>query len=197
MKPINGWNEVKAPTEFVELPAGGYVCKIMNAEVETFKSQDGSTFEKLKVSIDIAEGDFANYYAENYRNQAEEKKWKGVIRYYIPTEDGSDKDEWSKRTLKGFTEAVETSNLGYTWDWDETKLKGKKVGIIFRREEWSYNGKSGWKTAPFKAIDATLAATGDFRMPKDKPLNPNTAVSTTPAFASNFEDVGNDEDLPF
>jgi hypothetical protein len=80
MKPINNWNTVKAPAEFTELPAGGYVCKIMGAEVETFTSQmTGDTFEKLKVSIDISEGDYAGYYANGYRNQTEPKKWKGVI----------------------------------------------------------------------------------------------------------------------
>lgn len=199
MKPINNWNAVKAPTEFTELPAGGYVCKIMGAEVKEYtNTTNGSTWEKLEVSIDISEGDFAGYYANNYRSQSEPKKWKGIIQYYIPVDDGSEKDEWSKRTLKGFTDAVETSNIGYTWDWDETKLKGKKIGIIFRREEWEYNGKSGWKTAPFKAIDATRAATGEFKMPADKPLKNNSSNSNNFAnFATNFQDVGSEEDLLF
>lgn len=197
MKQIANWNEVKAPAEYVELPAGGYICKIMGAEIETFKSQDGQVFEKLKVSIDIAEGDYAGYYAENYRNQVEEKKWKGFIRYYVPTEDGSDKDEWSKRTLKGFTDAVESSNVGYTWDWDETKLKGKRIGMLFRREEWEYNGKTGWKTAPFKAIDATNAATGEFKVPQDKPLKNHTVANPSSEYSANFVDVGSEEDLPF
>ena len=201
MKPITNWNEVKAPTEYVELPAGGYVCKIMGAKVETYSSRNGDSFEKLVVAIDIIEGDFANYYAENYRAQQGEKKWKGNISYYIPADDGSEKDEYSKRILKGFTEAVETSNTGYSWDWDENKLKGKKVGIIFRREEWAYNGKSGWRTAPFKAIDSTAAATGDFKMPADKPLANSPATAQTPSYSAfanaNFEEVGNEEDLPF
>ncbi len=198
MKPISNWESVKAPSEFAELPAGGYICKIMGAEVKNFTSQiTGETFEKLEVSIDIAEGEFAGYYADNYRAQTEPKKWKGVISYYIPKDDGSEKDEWSKKSLKGLTDAVETSNIGYKWEWDESTLKGKKIGVIFRREEWAYNGKTGWRTAPFKAIDSTNAATGAFRMPKDKPLNQNNNSASAFAAASNFEEVGSEDDLPF
>lgn len=197
MRPISNWGAVKAPTEFIELPAGGYICRIMGAEVKTYTSGDGASFEKLEVSIDIAEGDFANYYADNYRAQNEPKKWKGVLRYYVPRDDGSESDEWNKTALKGLTDAVESSNIGYKWEWEEKTLKGKKVGVIFRREEWEYNGKTGWATRPFKAIDATNAATGAFRMPKDKPLNNSAATAQAASYTPNFEDVGNDEELPF
>lgn len=199
MRAIGNWENVQAQKEFVELPAGGYVCKIMGAEVKTYKSQSGESFEKLEVSIDIAEGDFENYYADNYRNQTEPKKWKGVLRYYVPTEDGSEKDEWAKRTLKGFTEAVESSNMGYRWEWDERTLKGKKIGVIFRNEQWEYSGKTGWKAMPFRAIDATDAGTGNFKIPADKPLknSPSSGAMSAQSFAPNFADVDNEEDLPF
>ena len=199
MKAIGNWENVQAQKDFVELPVGAYVCKIMGAEVKTYTAQSGESFEKLEVSIDISEGDFENYYADKYCNQTEPKKWKGVLRYYVPTEDGSEKDEWAKRTLKGFTEAVESSNQAYRWEWDERTLKGKKIGVIFRNEQWEYNGKTGWKAMPFKAIDVTDAATGNFRVPADKPLKNSTGTVTVPAqnFAPNFENMDNEEDLPF
>ena len=195
MKPIGNWENVQAQKDFTELPAGAYICKIMGAEIKSYTSQSGDTFEKLEVSIDIAEGDFENYYADNYRSQSEPKKWKGVLRYYVPSEDGSEKDEWSKRVFKGFTEALESSNQAYRWEWDERTLKGKKIGVIFRREEWSYNGKTGWRTAPLRAIDTTDAATGNFRVPADKPLA--KSVQSELPVPNNFVDVGDEEDLPF
>lgn len=198
MRPIANWSTVKAPTEFVELPVGGYVCKIMGAEVKIYtSSKSGESFEKLEVSIDIAEGDFADYYADNYRAQNEPKRWKGVLSYYVPKDDGTDSDEWSKTTLKGLTDAVEASNLGYKWEWDEKTLKGKRIGVLFRKEEWAYDGKTGWVVRPFKAIDATNAAAGNYRMPKDKPLKNSASSTQAASYTPNFEDVGNDEELPF
>ena len=38
--------------------------------------------------------------------------------------------------FKGFIKTIENSNVGYTWDWDETKLKGKKVCGVFQYEEY-------------------------------------------------------------
>ncbi len=65
----------------------------------------------------------------------QDKKWKGVIRQFLPKDDGTDNDEWTKSSFKGLTTAFEHSNPGYTWNWEETSLVGKLVGILFRNEE--------------------------------------------------------------
>lgn len=196
MKKINNWENVKAATERVALPVGGYIVNIMGAKVASYDGNDGGKFEKLEISIDIAEGEFKDFYANDYRNQqSEDKKWKGVLRQYLPKEDGTEKDEWTKSSLKALIGAIEDSNPGYHWDWDETKLKGKKVGCIFRNEEWEYNDKSGFTARPFKFVSVEKIKTGNFRLPKDKLLNNSTATADTSS-ANGYKDIP-DDDLPF
>lgn len=192
IKKINNWESVKAATEKVVLPPDGYVVEIKGAKVVTYKSNDGGLFEKLEISIDIAEGEFKDYYTNDYRNQQnEDKKWRGVLRLYLPKEDGTEKDEWTKSTFKGVVAAIEDSNPGYHWDWDETKLKGKKVGCIFRNEEWEWAEKTGFTARPFKFIAVDKIRTGAFRLPKDKLLKRDEYSSP-----ASYTDIP-DDDLPF
>ena len=194
MKPFNNYAETQALSETRKLPKGGYVCKILNAEVK-----DYSWGQSLHISIDIIEGEYKDFYAADYRAQrAEDKKWKGVLRLSVPTDDGTEKDDLTKRIFKGNIEAVEDSNSGYHWDWDEKKLKGKTVGCIFRNEEWQMDGRSGWKAQPFKFIDAAKIRSGDFKIPDDKAKNGGS--SAAPAVSSDmsyFEEVPSNSDLPF
>ena len=124
----------------------------------------------------------------------EDKRWKGVLRQYIPTDDGSEKDARTKSYFKAMIEAIEDSNNGYHWDWDEKKLKGKIVGCLFRLEEWEWDGKSGWRTAALKFIEAQKIRDGKFKVPNDKPLNNQPAFIQLNPLDVNVDD---DEDLPF
>lgn len=199
-KPRN-WENVRAFSERRKLPVGAYVCRIKQAVV---KNESYGT--QLCLLFDIEDGEFAGYYGDDYaQNQNEGKKWKGVLRYFIPTDDGSDRDEWTKSRFKGLITAIEESNRGYTFDWDERSLKGKIVGILFRNEEWEYDGKTGWTAKPFLAISADNVADGKFTIPKDKPLK-NKAVApdfgssaSAPAASDGFSamPVYSDPDLPF
>ena len=196
MRKVSNWENVRAASEKVALPVGGYIVTIMGAKVATYTGNDGGTFEKLEVSIDIAEGEFKDFYTNDYRSQqSEDKKWKGVLRQYLPKDDGTEKDEWTKSSLKALIGAIEDSNPGYHWDWDETKLKGKKVGCIFRNEEWDFDGKTGFTARPFKFISVEKIKTGNFRLPKDKLLNNSTATAETSSTTS-YQDIP-DDDLPF
>lgn len=193
MKQFKGYDKVQATVEREQLPKGAYICVIKNAEVKEYKGQNGN-FEKFEVSIDIAEGDFKDYYATDYRMQnSEDKKWRGVLRQYLPKDDGSEKDEWTKSAFKALIIAIEESNEGFHWDWDEKKLKGLKVGCLFRNEEWEWDGKSGWTVRPFKFIEVERVESGKFKIPNDKPLK-----NSTPAQSTNDIDISmSDEDLPF
>lgn len=199
MKPINNWNDVEVMKNKPQLPSGGYVCKIMGAEVKTY-GPVGNTFEKLKVSIDICEGEHANFYANDYRSQTtENKKWKGVISYFVPSDDGTEKDNKTKRILKSFLFAVEESNPGYHWDWDEKKLKNKTVGVLFRREEFvGKEGKNLWATKPFMTLPVSDIQEGKFKMPEDKHLTNFTGTTSSAAIAPQ-EQLSSllDDDLPF
>ncbi len=196
----NNWNEVKEFSDRQKLPLGAYVCKVKRAAV-----QNNQYGDQLCILFDIVEGEFSGFYNDEFKtNTKEDKKWKGVLRLFIPKDDGSEKDEWTKRTFKGLTTAFEKSNPGYSWNWDENSLAGKLVGILFRNEEWEYDGKTGWAVRPFRAISVESVREEDFTIPKDKPLknkNDSSYGYSVPDYSGTASDfnVLNDDDaqLPF
>ena len=191
MKPFKNWDDVKAPAEFNKLPMGGYLCRIMEAEVTQTRSGD----EMLVVNFDITDGEYKDYYANEHRSQqSEDKRWKGVIRYFLPKEDGSEKDAWTKSRFKAFTDALEESNSGYIWEWKEETLKGKKIGMVTRNEEWDYNGKTGFTVRPYNFVTIDKIVKGTYKLPKDKYLNGSAPTTQKPA---ETEDLLLDSDLPF
>lgn len=198
MKPFKNYENTKALSEARKLPVGAYICKVLNAEIKTYSGKNGN-FDKLEISFDIAEGEYKGFYADDYKAQRQEdKKWKGVLRLYVPTDDGSEMDELNKSIFKSMTEAAEESNAGYHWDWDEAKLKGKAIGIMFRNEEWAVNGKSGWKAQPFKALSVDAVKANKFTLPKDKPLKNRPAYAAASTDLSDFEEIASgNNDLPF
>ena len=184
----NNWNDVQEFTERPKLPVGAYVCRIKMAVV-----QNNSYGDQLCVLFDIAEGQYSGFYQKDFdSNKAEDKKWKGVLRLFLPREDGSEKDEWTKSALKGLITAIENSNPGYTWNWDENTLAGKMVGVMYRTEEYDYKGKQGWTARPFRAMSIGRVRDGDYELPNPKPLKNNTGASVS--YTEMSEDDG---ELPF
>lgn len=194
-KPQN-WDNVQVISDRAKLPADAYVCKVKQVAV-----QQNSYGDQLVILFDIAEGEYKDFYARDFQqNQNPDKKWKGVQRVWIPTDDGSEKDELTKRMFKGMVTAFEESNPGYKWNWDESSLAQKTVGIIYRNEEWEYNGKSGWSAKPLRCMSAGKVRSGDYTLPKDKALVKrgdayDTGYSAAPA-NSGFTAV-EDAELPF
>lgn len=228
MRPISNWQNVKPATigSGAKLPADGYVCKIKTARVEQKMRADNTCFEMLSIAFDIYEGEYAGYFEEQFNEtNFADKKWKGVIRQMIPTDDGSEKDEKIKSFFKGAITAIEESNPGYHFDFDEKKLAGKLVGIVFREEEYDYEGRRGMAVKPFVMTDVHKIANGEYTVPKPKMLQSNSQIpqmpySATPAVGAvgasepypspymplayqetptpNFETLGtNGDDLPF
>lgn len=197
MKPFKNYESTQTITGSRQLPVGAYICQILKAEEKVYSSSKGE-WHKLEVSFDICEGEHKDFYANDYRSQSgEDKKWKGVLRMNIPSDDGSEADNWAKRSFKTNILAIEESNNGYHWDWNEAQLKGKTVGIVFRSEEWEYNGKRGWRTAPFKMVPAADVKSGNIKIPDPKPLNGKAASqASTAADLSDFVEVAS-ADLPF
>ena len=63
--------------------------------------------------MDIIEGEYKEYFRRDFDSQnTEDKKWRGVLRLYVPNGDGSDQDNWSASKLKRFVNNVEDSNPG-------------------------------------------------------------------------------------
>ena len=197
MRPFSNYDNTQTISARAQLPVGAYICQIFKAEEKVYTSPKGE-WHKLEVSFDISEGEHKDFYANDYRAQSgEDKKWKGVLRMNIPTDDGSEADGWAKRSFKTNILAIEESNNGYHWDWNEAQLKGKTVGIVFRSEEWEYNGKRGWRTAPFKMVPAADVKSGNIKIPDPKPLNGKAASqASTAADLSDVVDVAS-ADLPF
>lgn len=177
--------KVGAPREI--LPAGGYVAKIMSAKVESFAWGD-----VLVMAFDITEGDFANFFKRDFDNNPnEDKRWRGTLRMNIPNDSADQQNEWRKRAFNNLIACLEESNPGYHWDWDETKLKGKALGILVREREWEMNGNTGWTTEASGAASVDAIRGGKFRIPKPRALKKSETA------AAAFPQAADDTDLPF
>lgn len=195
MKKPSNWNDVKAAGERVKLPAGGYEAKIINAKVVNYDGSNGS-YERLEIAVDITAGEYKDYYKQDFdSNTRDDKKWRGVARFYVPTDDGSEKDEYTKSVLKSVTDALEDSNKDYHWDWDETKLKGLKVGILVRDKEYEIDGKHGFSPEIFRFTDINRIREGKFTVPKQKLLKGSSGTSA--AVSSGDDSAASDDDYPF
>lgn len=168
IKAFKDYEKVQAYGDYQRLPKGGYVVKILGVSVEENKNG-----QYLKLSCDITEGDFTGYFGLQYRNSTkEDKKWACNLLVNIPKDDGSEQDGWTKRRFKTIMEALEDSNKGYAWDWDETKLKGLKVGGLFNEREY-VNMCGDIKTAVNLATFCSIEKIkdGSYQLPADKLLS--------------------------
>ena len=190
IKSYNGFKPERT-TARETLPAGGYVAKIMDATVINYDWGD-----VLKVDFDIAEGEHKGFFAADYRNNTnDDKKWRGTYRINIPNESNQYFDS-QRKSFNNFIACLEETNNGFHWAWDETALKGKGIGVLFRNKEWEYNGSTGWTTECCTVTTAKDIREGNFKMPKDKPLKAKAANSGAYSETA-FVPVDDDSDLPF
>ena len=173
MRRPNNWDYVKPAVGGYtreNLPAGGYEARIINAAVLT--NSNGS--ESLAVQVDITAGEFKDFFKRDFEsNPYDNKKWRGTARFFVPVDDGSDKDERTKGIFKAMTDAVEASNPGYKWNWDEKTLKGLKVGIMVRDKEYFIedSGAHGFTHDIYRFVGINVIKEGKFTIPKPKLLN--------------------------
>ena len=186
MKKFGSYEKVEAYQETVKLPPGGYVIGILDAEEKT-----ESWGAVLEIKFDISEGEYKNHFSNQYKNSSlEDKRYKGVYRLNIPKDDGSEQDIWTARRFKTDITAIEASNSGFHWDWEEKKLVGKTVGAVFFSKEYDYEGKRGFFTALHGFRDTEKIRKGDFKIPEPKTLKNQSG--------SDFKELNLDEsELPF
>lgn len=189
IKQFGDYATTQAFSEGTALPKDGYVCKILNAEVK-----DGTRGQYIQIAYDIAEGPFTDFFMNGYKAKKDEnKKWSAYFFLTLPRDDGSEKDAFTKRLFKTFTNALEDSNEGYHFDWDEAKFKGKLIGGLFHYEEYQrQDGKVGRSTKLRNACSVAKIRSGNFKLPDDKLLATNT---TTPNFMNIPDEI--DEEIPF
>lgn len=205
-KPM-GYDEAQAAQsgEFKTIAPGWYpavICKV--AEGAT---QNGTEF--IEFWIDIIDGEYTRYYEKDYKAQTGDRKWRGTLRFFT--------SERALPMLKAGITAIEESNTGYKFDWNEATVKGKKVGVGIRREQYeATDGQLKFTNRPFMFRDIKKVITGELEVPKDKLLKQaagkildsyapkgNTppgyqtpAPTAAPSYPA-LTELGDDEELPF
>lgn len=179
MRPINGFDKVQASGEYERLAPGGYVIKIQSVT-------DDAKKEYLKVVYDIAEGSEAG----RYKNEMPENDYRhSFIRSY---------KEKALGMLKAFTNAIEESNPGYKWDWNERALSGKILGIVFGYEEYEANdGSIKERLYVRSCMSADRIRQGDYKVPELKKLKPSKSADPAAGIPEGFMSVIDDSELPF
>ena len=138
IKPANYDNVKAIRNGFERLPAGGYVCKIIDAK-DTI-SKNGKPM--IVLLLDISNGKYKDYFREQYdrdkQYNVEAAKWRGC--YYQLYDDNN------LSRFKGMIEIIQDCNNGYVFDWNEKSLKYKAVGAVFREREY-LNSQGNTRTA--------------------------------------------------
>jgi hypothetical protein len=200
MKAFNGYDQAKESAKYTggaKLPPGAYKAKILDVKYE--QGQNGNS-NRIIIQFDITDGDYKDFFRKQYDgNTSEDKKWKGRKSIYVPKDDGSDKDEWTKNSFAKWINGFEDSNNGYKWDWKEEKWKGLYVGIVFGETGTRIEGKDILYTEPRFACDVKKVRDGSY--PKAKFVSKNgygdnnSASSSSDGFMSIPQ--GAEEEIPF
>lgn len=199
MQKPNDYDNVQAYGEFTPLKLGGHICKIM--QVEETKSSNGK--DMLKISLDIAEGEQKDYYAQQYKSDTREnKKWGCIVYQLVHDSNGN-----TNRGFKSFITAVENSNPGFKVAWDNkfsACFKGKLVGGVFGREQYLNAYQEKKFTTKCVQIRSVEAIRNGVDIPEDKllPESPSNGYGqgyTPSSVGDGFMNIpdGIDEELPF
>ena len=192
MKPTYSGFEAKKNSGFATLPpAGAYVAEIQGVKVQDCPYNHGR--DEIVCMVEITEGEYAGQYHKVFEEQKNsfggDIKYKGTISL-MPPVDGD--EPWVRGRFEGALWCVEQSNPGYHWDWDETKLKGKKVGINIRNR--IYYGRDGSEKTTTEI--GQFETVQDVRDGKVKPLK-DRLPKNKPEAEQNFTDVSGDVEVPF
>lgn len=161
---FDDFDDVQAYGGFSPLPKGGYVVRIKAADI-----CQNSVGQYVKIAADIEEGEHKGYFARDFENQKSYQKWHCYYFLSVPNNDGTERDTWSKRKFKTCINALETSNPGYKFDWDESKFKGLLVGGLFNYREYVKSDGSIGRSINFaQMVDAERIRSGNYTLPEDK-----------------------------
>ena len=150
MEKIENWEDIEAKgmDDFKPLPIGAYECIIKEAIIYKNTTTEKESF---RVQVDIASGDYQGYFQKRFDNNPSlTKTWDNNATRYLAFQGDN------TAYFKGFITCVENSNPGYKWDWNEDKLKGKKICGVFQYEEYeNQEGKRGVKVRlnKFRSLD--------------------------------------------
>lgn len=174
------YNEVQAEGGYRPLPKGGYLVRIMKAELTNSKSGK----PMIHIAYDICEGEYANYFNNLFKSRKSNSDRPLEVKYpfegqkWITVFDNEGK---TNRDFKGFCTALEDSGI-QVWNSDKSfnmaSLNGAVVGLIFRKEEHEYNGNVSWRTVPWRFRSVGIIESDDYFIPEDKELEQQNNYST-------------------
>lgn len=202
MKQFSGYENASKAARSTggRLPAGGYICKIMDVKST---EPDGDKSGNIKIMFDIVEGEYKDFFKKQYdNNTSEDRKWKGTATIWCPKDDGSERDSWTKNAFASWTNGLEDSNEGYRWDWDENKWKGKMIGIVFGETGTVIDGKEIVYTEARRGASVEDIRKGNFREQKFKKKNGYTGTGGSASTPSgndwmNVDESKDEEGIPF
>ena len=177
-----GYDRAAAYDGSVEkLPAGGYICRIMKAWVETTTSG----VELFALALEISEGEYAGFFGKQFasrKNNNPNAAWPCIYKTLTLNKEGQ-----TNPFFKGMLKCIEDSNAGYSWNWQEASLHNKTIGMIFREEEFEAPDSSiKISVKPAFPRSAQRIRNG-VDVPEIKRLNKNNATNNPfPNKASDF-----------
>ena len=176
MKAINNFDKIQESGSFEKLPVGGYIIKILAVD-------DVPEKEYLKIFFDINDGEKKGFFQKAFKEDTRtEKKWPNAgsfIRSY---------KEKALPMFKGFTNAVENSNKGYKWNFDEKSLVNKVVGVVIGEEQYlNQKGQVRTRTYVSAVRSVDTIKKGEFTVPELKKLDA-TKVSSNQIKQDDFVD---------
>lgn len=187
MKAFKNYDDVQAYSNSEKLPAGAYEVTLKRAE---------DSEKALCLLFDISAGEYSGYFmkkfTEDKKAYPDKAKYKGVFRLWYPN--GGKYDDQAERRMKTALERIAESNglkIDFTKEWEGERLKGAKVGMVFRDQEYNYNGYTGMTAQPYQIITLEDLQAGRFAVPEPKKLSGTTQNGGVSA------DLPADEDLPF
>lgn len=159
-------------------PVGGFICTIKTVE-------DVPEKEYLKVGYDITEAVTEDQ--EEFVGMYEKRKAERNFDY--PVNIVSYK-EVALPFFKGFVTALESSNDGYKFDNDESKMVGLKIGFVLGEEEYEGRDKNGAPKIKVRSYVAERHSVqtildGDFKVPEFKKMEQKTVTREANPFATN------------
>lgn len=176
---------------YQRLPKGGYVAKILT--VEEHESKAGNPY--LIFNLDIAEGEYMGFFADEYKAQTGEKRWHFQHRLMIPNDRTK---PYTLHLFKTFNTYLEASNPNwqFSFDADEKQYRGKLIGVLVNERQYEKrNGKTGMATNIAKIVKASTIRSGAYTVPDDELLKGGKAAAAADDYM--MPDTVDDDDLPF
>lgn len=174
---------------FEQLPAGGYVAKIIQVDDRVWK---GHSEPAHMIHMDIAEGDYIGIYARN-NEHAEKERWLG----YWFAEPNDSSPDWLMSKVGGIQTSLAESNNSVALG-EPKKWKGKLIGVVVGEEEAESSSGTVY-TRPYVSYVCSTERirTGNFKVPKLKKLEGSSAPSNSydGELPDNFSAAA--DDIPF